>query len=167
MSQPPQPDSRQIHARTQAGDDEIAARALDLTQAARRILALIDARRSVAELSQFARPGELGPVLEALERNGLIAAVGLAAEPTEAQRRAHQRAEQKHLQQLKVSLRGAFAAELGTAGRVWDARVADSVSTQVLRRTLREAVDVVEARCGETAAQRVLARVRPLFARAR
>lgn len=160
----PARDARLIHARTAAGDHEISARALGLDHAARRILALVDGRRSVGELSRFARPGELGRVLAALERHGLIEVVALAEAPTEAQRRERERAEQARLQTAKEALRDAFAAELGTAGRIWDARVADSVGLEVLRRVLREAIDVVQLRCGDAAAQRVLARVRPLFA---
>lgn len=160
-SQPPDP--RLIYARTPAGDAEMGARALDLAHPARRILALVDARRSVGDLSQLARPGELGPVLAALERNGLVEVVALAAEPTEAQRRARERAEQTRLQAAREALRGAFAAELGIAGHIWDARVADSVNLEVLRRALREAIDVVALRRGEAAAQRVLALVRSLF----
>ncbi len=161
---PSRPDPRLIYARTPAGDDELSARALALGHAARRILALVDARRSVADLSQLARPGELAPVLAALERDGLVEVAALAAEPTEAQRRARERADQARLQAIKQALRDAFVAELGAGGRIWDARVADSVNLAVLRRVLREAVDVVEARRGAAAAQRVLAIARPLFA---
>ncbi|HEY0879545.1 MAG TPA: hypothetical protein VGE10_13945 [Zeimonas sp.] len=164
MNRAQRPDPRLIYARTPAGDAERTARALDLEHAARRILALVDARRSVGDLSQFARPGELGPVLRALEQRKLVEVVALAAEPTEAERRERERREQVRLQAAKHALRNTFVAELGAAGRVWDARVADSVSLEVLRRVLREAVDVVEARRGEAAAQRVLSRVRPLFA---
>ncbi len=163
MSRPAQPDFRLIYARTRAGDEELAARALELEHAARRILALVDARRSVGDLGQFARPGELAPVLAALERYRLIEPFGLAAEPTAAERRERERAGQARLQAVKHALRNAFAAELGVAGRVWDARVADAVNLDVLRRVLREAIDVVQARSGEAAAQRVLAIVHPVF----
>lgn len=163
-SQPPDP--RLIYARTPAGDVEMSARALGLSAPARRVLALIDARRSVGDLSQLARPGELPPVLANLERLALVEAIALAAEATETQRRARERAEQARLQAIKDALRDAFAAELGVAGRIWDARIADSVNLDVLRRALREAVEVVELRRGRTAAQRVLAITRSLFASA-
>lgn len=160
-------DPRLIYARTPAGDHEMTALALELDHAARRILALVDARRSVGDLSRLARPGELGPMLSALERHGLIEEIALAPEATEAQRRERERAEQARLHAAKETLHGAFATELGTAGRIWDARVADSVSLEVLRRVVREAIDVVQRRCDEAAAQRTLALVRPLFARER
>ncbi|MDT3678444.1 MAG: hypothetical protein ROZ64_06375 [Burkholderiaceae bacterium] len=160
-SQPPDP--RLIYARTPAGDAETSARALELSPTARRILALVDARRSVGDLSLLARPGELAPVLAVLERLVLVEAVALAAEPTEAQRRERERAEQARLQAIKAALRDAFAGELGIVGRIWDARIADSVNLDVLRRALREAIDAVELRRGEAAVQRVLAIARPLF----
>jgi len=144
----------------------MSARALELGHPARRVLALVDAKRSVGDLAQLTRPGELGPALALLERHGLVEVVALAAEPTEAQRRERERAGQMRLQATKEALRGVFAAELGVPGRIWDARVADSVDLEVLRRVLREAIDVVEARRDAAAARRVLALVRPLFARA-
>ena len=50
---------------------------------------------------------------------------------------------------------------------IWEARIADCVSMEVLRRVLREAVDVVHARNGEQAARRVITAVRPIFESAR
>jgi DNA-binding PadR family transcriptional regulator len=159
------PDARLIYARTPAGDEEIAARVLDLGHATRRILALINARRSVADLSKLARPGELTAVLATLERHELIEVIAHADEASEAQRRARRHAEQARLQEAKAALRNAIVAEFGSAGRIWDARVADSVSLEVLRRVLREAIDVLQARGDEAATQRVLALARPVIAR--
>ena len=165
MKRTQRPDARVIYARTPAGDEEIAARLLALGHGARRILALINARRSVADLSGLARPGELTAVLATLERNALIEVLAHADEASEAQRSARRRSEQAQLQEAKAALRNAFAAELGSEGRIWDARVADSVSLEVLRRVLREAIDVLQARGDEAATQRVLALARPVFAR--
>jgi len=159
------PDARVIYARTPAGDEEIAARMLELGNAARRILALVNARRSVGDLSRLARAGELTKVLATLERHALIESVAHADEASEARRSARRRTEQTQLQEAKAALRNAFAAELGSEGRIWDARVADSVSLEVLRRVLREAIDVLQARGNEATIQRVLALARPVFAR--
>lgn len=160
-----EPDPRLIYARTADGHDESAAPRLGLSQAARRILAVIDGQRCVGDLPDFARPGELGPILAELESQRLIEVAGLADEPSEAQRRARASAEQAMLDQAKRSLHGLFDNELGTAGHVWEARVADSISMEVLRRVLREAVDVVYYRSGEAAARRIVAAVRPVFER--
>ncbi|MFP5406051.1 MAG: hypothetical protein ACLGHY_06830, partial [Gammaproteobacteria bacterium] len=56
---PQSPEARRlIYARTGAGEDEIDARARPLSPSARRMLMLIDGRRTVGLLSQFARVGE-------------------------------------------------------------------------------------------------------------
>lgn len=163
----PEPDARLIYARTEAGEAEAGERALHIGHASRRILALVDGQRCVGDLAQFARPGELGPILVELEKHRLIDAVGVAREPSEAERRARQRAEQVLLNEAKQALGGVFRRELGSAGQIWEARIGDCVSMEVLRRVLREAVDVVEQRNGEQAARRVVAAVRPIFESAR
>lgn len=158
-----QPDPRLVYGRTIDGDDETSACRRDIAHSSRRVLALIDGLRRVGDLVAFARPGELGSALAELERHGLIEVVGVAAETSESERRAREVAEQKLLDEARRMLHDAFAEELGTAAPVWQARAADSVNMEVLRRVLREAVDVVQARRGETAARRVLEAVRPIF----
>lgn len=158
-----QADLRLIYARTALGHDQLAQPRPDLGQGARRILALIDGQRRVGDLVAFARPGELGPILAELESQALIEVAGLADETTEAERRARASAEQSLLEAAKRGLLGLFEAELGAAGHVWEARVADSVNMEVLRRVLREAVDIVYYRSGEAAARRIVAAVRPVF----
>lgn len=161
-----QADLRLIYARTALGHDQLAQPRPDLGQGAHRILALIDGQRRVGDLVEFVRPGELGPILAELESQALIEVAGLADEPTEALRRARASAEQAMLDEAKRSLQGLFDNELGAAGHVWEARVADSISMEVLRRVLREAVDVVYYRSGEAAARRIVAAVRPVFEQA-
>lgn len=160
---PAQPDERLVYARTADGHDEAGRPRRSLAREARRILMLIDGRRRVGDLRGCARPGEIGPLLAELESARLIEVCGLADDPTESERMRHAQAEQARLNEAKRRLGGVFAAELGTAGHVWEARVADSVRMDVLRRVLREAVDVVHQRHGEAAARRVLAAVRPVF----
>ncbi len=160
------PDPRLIYARTPDGHEEAETPRRGLGPAARRILVLIDGKRRVGDLPSFARPGELEPALVELESQRLIEVAGLADEPTEAERRARAAAEQALLNEAKRSLRGLFGRELGTAGYVWEARVADSVNMEVLRRVLREAVDIVYYRNGEAAARRIVAAVRPVFEQA-
>jgi hypothetical protein len=162
-----EPDPRLIYARTADGHDEAAGPQRELDPAARRILALIDGQRRTGDLRAFARAGELGPIIAALEAHRLIEVAGLAEEPTEAQQRARAAAEQALLDAAKRSLRGLFDAELGSAGHVWEARVVDSVNMEVLRRVLREAVDVVYYRNGESAARRIVTAVRPVFEQSR
>ena len=155
-----EPDPRLIYARTADGHDEAEQPRRGLTPAARRILVVIDGKRCVGDLPNFARPGELGPILVELEGQRLIEVAGLA------ERRARASAEQALLNEAKRSVRGLFGAELGAAGHVWEARIADCVNMEVLRRVLREAVDVVYYRSGEAAARRIVAAVRPVFEQA-
>jgi hypothetical protein len=160
---PPTEAQRLIYARTAAGEAEVAARQLPLTSSARRLLVLIDGRRAVALLSNFVRAGELDALASELLSHGLIEAIGIAELPDEAGRMARLLAEQAALQAAKRRLQRLFEVELGAAGHVWDARVADSVNLEVLRRVLREGVDVVFYRSGEAAARRIVAAVRPVF----
>ena len=93
----------------------------------------------------------------------IVEASGIAEPPDEAGRLARQLAEQVALQSAKQRLHQLFEREFGPAGHVWDARVADCVNMEVLRRVLREAVDVVYYRHGEASARRIVAAVRPVF----
>ncbi len=162
-----EPDPRLVYARTADGHDEAEEPRRELAAFARRILNAVDGRRCVGDLEAFARPGELGPILAELEGRHLVEVVGLSDEPSEVERRAQASAEQALLEQAKRGLHGLFGAELGVAGHVWEARVADCVTMEVLRRVLREAVDVVYFRSGEAAARRIVAAVRPVFEQAR
>ncbi len=161
-----EPDPRLIYARTVDGHDEAAEPRRALSQGARRILAVIDGQRCIGDLPGFARAGELAPIIAELESLRLIEVAGVADEPSEAQRRARAALELTLLSDAKRGLRGLFDTELGVAGHVWEARVADSVNMEVLRRVLREAVDVVYYRSGEAAARRIVAAVRPVFEQA-
>lgn len=168
-TQPTQPTEAQrlIYARTAAGEVEVAERRLPLSASARRLLILVDGRRAVALLSNFVRIGEFDSLAAELLAHGLIEATGIAELPDEAGRMARQLAEQATLQATKQRLARLFETELGTAGHVWDARVADCVNMEVLRRVLREGVDVVFYRNGEASARRVVAAVRPVFEQVR
>lgn len=154
---------RLIYARTAAGEAETTARRCDLSPSARRMLILIDARRTVGLLSQFARVGEFDGLAEELLALGLIEAAGLADAPDEAAHRARQVAERAALLAARKRLQGVFGAQLGVDGHVWDARVADCVNVEVLRRVLREGVDAVVYRHGNVAARSIVAAVRPVF----
>lgn len=164
---PPTEAQRLIYARTAAGESEIADRVLSLSASARRLLVLIDGRRAIAMLSNFVRAGELDALLAELRQHSLVEVVGTADPPDEASRLARQLAEQAALQATKRRLQKLFEGELVTAGHVWDARVADSVNLEVLRRVLREGIDVVYYRKGEAAARRIVAAVRAALDRTR
>ena len=65
-------DSHLIFSKTPRGAEEISTRSAGLTLHTRRVLIMVDGKRSVAELSQYARAGEILDVLSQLESAGLI-----------------------------------------------------------------------------------------------
>lgn len=156
-------DSRLVYMKTPAGVAEIAERKLGLSPAARRILIVIDGERRLSDLPAFARPGDLGGLIEELESRGLVSLAGIADDPDDTERLAQSQRDRDALLALKKSLTGVFVAELGAGGQVLEARIGDCVSLEVLKRVLREGIDTVSARGGEEAARRVITLVRPIL----
>ena len=161
-----EPDSRLVYAKTPAGTAEITERRHGLSQPARRILILVDGQRRLGDLFAFSRAGELVELIGQLEALGLVALAGIADTLTQDELRERAQQEQAAIAQVKQELDGAFEKELGEAGQVLDARIADSVNLDVIRTILRDAIDTVHSRKGERAAQALAERLRPLLARA-
>ena len=67
-----------IYAKTAQGQQEIPSRSLGLTPLARRILVLVDGKRSGQDLSTFAPGGEISAQLTELLSRDCIEAVGVA-----------------------------------------------------------------------------------------
>ncbi len=155
-------DLRLVYAKTAAGIAEINQRKLGLSAPARRILIVIDGQRSLSSLPAFARAGELGAIIDELERHGLIALSGVVDTSTEPERQLAQRREAEALTSLKRALDGVFETELGPAGRLLGARIQDSVTVDVLRSVVREGIETVGTQRGADAATRLVALVRPL-----
>ncbi len=156
-------DQRVVYVKTAAGSHEVLARKMDLSAAERRILIIIDGKRSVAELPDFARPGEIVSILAGLSQKKLIQISGTYELPSPEELKKQRALDLQKLERLKSELDGVFERELGVAGQVWDARLADSVSLDVVRSVLREAINVLFSRAGDVAARRVIALVRPIL----
>ena len=156
-------DELAVFERTATGDAALVTPPPGLDRASLRLLTLIDGQRSLAHLPRFARAGELDRLVSILRGRGLVALRGKVAQPDALARRQRIAAERAMLAQLKRELRGVFIHELGHAGEVWEARVQDCVSIEVLRQVLREAIDVLYFRGGGEPARRVVALVKPLF----
>lgn len=156
-------DSRLVFARTPEGEAELTQRPAELPPASRRVLLLLDGKRCLSDLSPFTRAGELETALESLEQCGLVALSGIAAPPSEEERAARERRGQAALAQLKLLLRASFERELGPNGVVLAERIRDSVSVEVLRRVLRDGLDVLARERGDAAVRRVLARAKPIL----
>lgn len=65
-------DDKLVYTKTAKGVAEVAARSGTLSLSARRILIMVDGKRSVAELAPLARPGEIDGLIATLESQGLI-----------------------------------------------------------------------------------------------
>lgn len=65
-------DERLVFAKTSKGIAEVASRSGEVSLAARRVLIMIDGKRTVAELAPFAKPGEIGVICEQLEAQGFV-----------------------------------------------------------------------------------------------
>jgi len=75
---------RSIYAKTAQGQQEIASRSLGLSPMARRVLVLVDGKRSGQELSTFVPGNEVSPQLTELLERGCIEAVGTVPAPKPA-----------------------------------------------------------------------------------
>ncbi len=159
----PLPDPRAIYAPTPAGTAEAENPGGALNHVARRLLVLIDGKRDVQSLAAFVRGGELGGMIADLTAAGMIRVAGRSqpANPEEAQRQA--RAEEAGLARAKRMCAEVLRNEMGSAGHVWEARVADAVDREVLRRVVRDAIEVLHQRAGEQAARRAVAALKPLL----
>ena len=65
-------DGTLIYAKTPKGVAEVAARSQQLSMTSRRVLIMMDGKRTVDELSQLVRPGEIDAIVSQLESAGLI-----------------------------------------------------------------------------------------------
>jgi hypothetical protein len=72
-------DGSLVYAKTPKGTAEVGARSAQLAMTARRVLIMIDGKRTVDELAMLVRPGELDGILGQLEGAGLIQRASSAA----------------------------------------------------------------------------------------
>jgi len=79
-------DGSLIYAKTPRGAAEVGARSEQLSMVARRVLIMMDGRRTVDELAVFVRAGEIDAIVTQLESAGLAERAGTAAPATVAPR---------------------------------------------------------------------------------
>lgn len=152
-----------VFQRTERGDALMRAGAAALGNVARRLLPLFDGQKRISDLPDYVRPGDLEAAITELQTNGLIRTTGAAEQPSEEVIKVQTRAESAMLAMLQFELNGLFQREMGKPGEIWDARVADSVNLNVLRRVLREGIDVAYFRSGADVARNLIDAVRPIF----
>jgi hypothetical protein len=81
-------DGSLIYAKTPQGVAEVGARSAQLSMLARRVLIMMDGKRTVAELAMFVRAGEIDAIVTQLESAGLAERSGVVAPATVAPRAA-------------------------------------------------------------------------------
>lgn len=75
-------DGTLIYAKTPKGVAEVAARSAQLSMTTRRVLIMMDGKRTVGELAMLVRPGEIDAIIVQLEGAGLAQkALDSAGEP--------------------------------------------------------------------------------------
>lgn len=153
-----QPNPRMVFSLTETGMQTLKHPKRFMSTPARRLLALLDGRRSLGEMPAIVRPADLPGALKELISRDMIALTGIARQDGES---FDPQAELK-LQAIKRTLAGAFEAELGPDASVLEARIQDCVNMQVLRNVLREIIDLVSVRKNAAAASRIATKVRCL-----
>jgi hypothetical protein len=74
-------DGSLIYAKTPKGVAEVAARSPDLPMVSRRVLIMMDGKRTLDELSVLVRPGEIEAIVTQLESAGLAERTGASSPP--------------------------------------------------------------------------------------
>ncbi len=156
-------DERQIFAATPQGADELRSGAGGLSHGERRILLLVDGRRDVQALSAVVRSGEIDALVAGLETKGLIARCGRSATRDAADQLRQESRERAMLTLAKRVATEVMEREFGAGGHVWAARIEDAADREVLRHVLRDGIDALSLRAGETAVQRSLEALKPLL----
>ena len=75
-------DGSLIYAKTPKGIAEVAARSAELSMVVRRVLIMMDGKRTVDDLSVYVRPGEIDAIVTQLESAGLAEKAGEAFRTT-------------------------------------------------------------------------------------
>ncbi|MDO4904078.1 MAG: hypothetical protein Q4A16_00740 [Lautropia sp.] len=150
------PNPRMVFSLTETGTETLRYPKRMLSIPARRLLGLLDGRRSLGEIPAIVRPADLPTALKELIARDMIALTGIARTAMPA----NDPQTELKLQGIKRTLAGAFEAELGPEASVLEARIQDCVNLQVLRHVLREIINTVQKRKNSAAAQRIAARVR-------
>lgn len=159
-------DDRLVYTKTAKGVAEIAARGGTLSLAARRILIMVDGKRSVADLAPLARPGEIDGLIATLEAHGFIQRMQDAATatprsldvPTVAGIEVHSLGtdpgEERTLLTLDEAKRRAVRAltdRLGPDAELIAMRIEQARTADELRERIKEAERVVAGLLGQAA----------------
>ena len=163
-------DGSLIYAKTPKGMAEVSARGAQLSMVARRVLIMMDGKRTVDELAVLVRPGEIEAVVTQLESAGLAERAGagfkttLTPRPVAAQAAPEAPAptapaiDERELtpitlEEVKRRAVRELNDRLGPEADVMAMRIEACKSIDQFRERVREAERYVAAALGPTAAQ--------------
>jgi hypothetical protein len=163
-------DERLVFSKTSKGVAEVAARSASLSLAARRILIMVDGKRTVADLGVLLKPGEIDAMLTALEQQGFVARGGepparqgpstrvldaTTVGPLDGNTVGGEFEERNLLTLEEAKRRGVreLIDRLGPDGETMSIRIEQCRNADELRGRLREAERLVAGMLGEAAAQ--------------
>ncbi|HTT11837.1 MAG TPA: hypothetical protein VMG60_13165 [Burkholderiaceae bacterium] len=156
-----------VYAKTAKGVAEVGSRSGAVSLAARRVLIMIDGKRTVAELAPLARTGEIGTIIEQLEAQGFVqpapAVAPAAPAPPVPPEPADELGEDRLVSNFEVVKRRAvreLSDRLGPDAEVMAVRIEHSRSTDELRQRLHEAERLVAGMLGDAQAQEFLRALR-------
>src|SRR5262249_7287182 len=156
-----------VYAKTAKGAAEVASRSGAVSLAARRVLIMIDGKRTLAQLAPLARTGEISAIVEQLETQGLVQPVqaGAAATtpmfaPPEAEDEYAEDRLGGNFESVKRRAIRELADRLGPDSEVMASRIDQCRSTEELRQRLHEAERLVAGMLGEMQAQEFLRALR-------
>jgi hypothetical protein len=160
-------DPKLVLVKTPQGVAEVAARGGGLSMAERRILIMVDGKRTVTDLAPLLRPGEVEGVVRALEAGGFIRRVGgdekAAAPPAPAPAEAPAPMPEERpltLEELKRRAVRELNDRLGPEAEIMSIRIEQARNNEDLRERLREAERLVSGLMGEAVAQEYLRAIR-------
>jgi hypothetical protein len=163
-------DGSLIYVKTPQGVAEVGARSAQLSMVARRVLIMMDGRRTVDELAMFVRAGEIDAIVTQLESAGLAERAGGAAPTTVAPQAAGAPAAEEPptvaapapeerdlapitLDEAKRRAVRELSDRLGPDADVMAMRIEDCRSIDEFRERVRDAERFVAAALGAAAAQ--------------
>jgi len=154
-------DDRLVYAKTARGIAEVGTRSDAVSLSARRVLIMIDGKRTLAELAPLSSTGDIGPIVEQLEAQGMVQLVS-AGVPTDpptdlgAADAAEDLAEERLVASFDAFKRRAvreLSDRLGPDAEVMAVRIEHCRTTDDLRQRLLEAERLVAGMLGDAQAQ--------------
>jgi len=162
-------DDRIVYAKTPKGVTEVGSRSGAVSLAARRVLIMIDGRRTVADLTPLARTGEIVAIIEQLEAQGLVHPAGESVPapttmpPSPEPEPSDEPGEDRLTTNFEVVKRRAareLEDRLGPDAEVMAVRIEHCRNPEELRRRLHEAERLVAGMLGDAHAQDFLRALR-------